>query len=181
MIYVGISVVLGILLMGLAFMMIHIKNTISKEFKYHFEAFKFKINKEGDIIPLLQYDFSKSGIPIIEVKINKNSYKFMLDSGANVNILDKRVFDTLENIETSESSGLTTANGDITGNNIKAKIQFKQKQKKFIEDFEIFDMSGPFDSIESRDGVKINGILGSNFFKTHCWTIDFENLVVWIK
>lgn len=184
--YLGILSIVIIFIIGLAllaFAIQHLRNAIGREFKYHFEAFKFKTIKTGEIIPLIEYDFSKSGMPIIEVKIQGKTHKFMLDSGANINVLDKASFDALDNsnIEKLESKGFTTASGDSTDNVFKANIDFKHKQRKFNETFEILDMSGPFGSIAAKDGVTIQGILGSHFFKTHRWTIDFENLIVWTK
>lgn len=184
--YIGILSIIIIFIIGLAllaFTIQHLRNVIGREFKYHFEAFKFKTIKTGEIIPLLEHDFSKSGMPIIEVKIQGKPHKFMLDSGANINVLDKAAFDALDDssIEKLESKGFTTASGDSTDDVFKANIDFKHKQRKFNETFEILDMSGPFGSIAAKDGVTIQGILGSHFFKTHRWTIDFENLIVWTK
>lgn len=184
--YLGILSIVVIFIIGLAllsFTIQHLRNVIGREFKYHFEAFKFKATKTGEIITLLEHDFSKSGMPIIEVKIQDKTHKFMLDSGANINVLDKAAFDALNDssIEKFESKGFTTASGDSTDNVFKANIDFKHKQRKFNETFEILDMSGPFGSIAAKDGVKIQGILGSHFFKKHRWTIDFENLIVWTK
>ena len=63
----------------------------------------------------------------------------------------------------------------------KVNIDFKQKQRKFNEDFEIRDMSQAFDQIKLKDKVQIDGILGAPFFNKYKWTFDFENLVIWIK
>lgn len=161
----------------------HLTNAISREFKYHFDAFKFKATKTGEVIPLIEYDFSKSGIPTIEVKMQGKTFKFMLDSGANINVFDKSAFDILDssNLDKEASKGFTTASGELQDDIFKSTLEFKHKQRKFNETFEVLDMSGPFNSIEEKDGVKIHGILGSKFFKHYQWTIDFENLVVWIK
>ena len=178
----GVIIVILISVVLVFFMLNHYKGIIDKQFKYHMDSIKYVV-KHDTVIPLLKHDFNKSGMPIIEVKINKVPYKFMLDSGANINVLDKRVFDIL-NIskeDTKKSGGFTTASGELDSNVFKADIGFKYKNTSFKEEFEVIDMSGPFDTIESRDGVKINGILGSTFFNKYKWNIDFENLVVWTK
>lgn len=180
--YLGILIILIIIAVLGYFVIQHFTNSISRQFKYHFDAFKVKTNGQGEMIGLLEHDFSVSGMPIIKVKIDKKEYKLMLDSGANINLLNASVYNALDssNIEKKASRGITSAAGELDLGFV-ANIEFKHKQKKFVESFEILDMEGPFSAIEAKDGVRIDGILGSTFFQKHRWTIDFENLVVWTK
>ena len=126
-------------------------------------------------------DFSKSynskGLPIIPMTINGEEKFFLLDSGANGNHLNKKYFDTLNVVGSSESheiqghSGSSKAQlfeGDICSNGYEFEdVQF------YVMDISTFN--------EHDYGCDIVGILGSPFFNKYKWIIDFDELVVWIN
>ncbi len=179
----GIIIIVTVLAVLGYFLITHLSSNIEKSFKYHFDAFRFKIGFNGEVIPILECDFSKSNMPIIEVLIDKKKCKFLLDSGANINVLDKNIFEKIDNnkIMKTPSEGFTTASGGLESKVFRAEIKFKLEQQIFNEIFEIIDMSAPFGTIKDKDNIELHGILGTGFFQKYQWTIDFENLVVWVK
>lgn len=179
----GVFIVIAVLMMSWAFLITDLNRKFKKEIMFKLDSIEFKNNQVGEKIPMLKEDFNKSGCPLIEIKINENSYKMLLDSGANINIFDYNAFKEFEDSTTdkSESSGFLTASDNISNNVFKSNVTFKIKQKKFTESFEVLDMSGAFNAIENRDGVRIHGVLGSMFFQSHKWSLDFEDLVIWTK
>ena len=179
---IGVVLVISVLIVAWTFLILHLSKNIKKHFKYHIDALEIKINRKGEKFPIIKEDFDKSGIPIIKVKIKGKDYKFMLDSGANVNVIDSRLLEEIkeENTEIQASNGMTVASGDMNAGGV-MPLTFKHKNKTFTEDFELLDMSDAFNSIAQRDGVELHGILGSKFFNKHKWSIDFEDLVIWIK
>lgn len=163
--------------------LVSINKTISKEFKYHFNSLKFTTNNFNETIKINQDSFNKTGMPIIKIKIKNESFNLLIDSGANCNILNLKAFNLVDdnNYSKSHVSNFITASGESENEGFKVNIEFKQKQRKFNEDFEIRDMSQAFDQIKLKDKVQIDGILGAPFFNKYNWTLDFENLVIWIK
>lgn len=181
-------IVINIIMLVLAIslfiiMIIRVEKTISKEFKYYFDSLKFTTNNFNETIKINQDSFNKTGMPIIKIKINNESFNLLIDSGANCNILNLKSFNLIDdnNYSKSNVSKFITASGESENEGFKVNIDFKQKQRKFNEDFEIRDMSQAFDQIKLKDKVQIDGILGAPFFNKYKWTLDFENLVIWIK
>lgn len=171
-----------IIIVLLDFAVKKIVKSIKKEFQYNFNAFKYKYSN-GKIIPLLKQDVFKTGVPIIEVKINNKPYKFILDSGANINLIDATAFADFdsESIIKEKSDGFLTAGEYKEDNIMSAQFDFEIEGVKYSEQFEVADMSASFGSSIIEEGVNIQGILGSVFFNKQRWSIDFENLVIWTK
>lgn len=115
-----------------------------------------------------------NNIPVITIVINKNEYNFLIDSGCNVNILEKSVF--LEQILDTESDN----NNSIIGIQVSAEktyhtnLSFTLQNKEFIEVFEILDASHGFKPIEELYHIPIHGILGCEFFKKYKVILDFN-------
>lgn len=176
-----IFIIIIIVAIGLTgtFMVQHIKQTIDKQFKYYVGSTVYS----GDKLQLDKDVFKKGLMPILTVKINKQPFNLLLDSGANINLLNKSVYDTL-GLDPSlhkPSKGVIAAEGNMKNQEFIAPITFKHINKSFTEDFEIMNMDNAFGAINTKDGIVIHGILGSKFFNKHRWMIDFEELVVWTK
>lgn len=181
-------IIINIILLTIAIslfsmVLVSINKTISREFKYHFNSLKFTTNNFNETIKINQDSFNKTGMPLIKVKIKNESFNLLLDSGANCNILNLDAFkliddNTFNKINVSNFIG---AGGEVNNEGFKVNIEFKQKQRKFNEHFEIRDMSQAFNPIKLKDKIQIDGILGAPFFNSYKWTLDFENLVIWIK
>lgn len=121
--------------------------------------------------------------PLIKVKVNDRICSFLLDTGANVNIINEKVFDEINQDGTfklDKSEGIITGKGMMESPGT-TTLSFKYRTKKFEQEFDVIDMSEAFNGIKEDTGINIDGILGDGFFQEYQWVIDFEKLVTWVR
>lgn len=128
-----------------------------------------------------QQSFDLTGLPIVTLKQGDRKFNFILDTGANNNIIDKRIVETLD----------YTPNKDIQSNlsgleGIKnvvpiCNITFSYKDKEFPFFYLINDMEAIFNDIKQTTGVTLHGILGASFFDKYKYVIDFNELIAYSK
>ncbi len=133
------------------------------------------------IVYPLNYGLSKTGMPLIAVEMEGENLCFLLDTGATLNLLDKRVFEHLNNGKNELSPIETISNFGIDG--IETKVPrieqvFKFENALFKTKFSIFDTSTAFNKVEVESGIQIHGILGNEFLLENEWIIDFEKQAV---
>ena len=127
----------------------------------------------------LNYGLSKTGLPLIVVKIFENDICLMLDTGSNRNIIDQRIYvhfkDRLKQSEISDE--VFTLNGAAAGTTIDVPFCFEEND--YQEPFLCTDNTDAFDKIQEESGIQIHGILGNHFFLKHGWILDFERIEVY--
>ena len=112
----------------------------------------------------LSHGLSKTGLPLIAVEMNDQNICFLLDSGATLNLLDKRVYDYFNKDKLNETKVATKiSNFGIDG--IETEVHrveqnFKFENCLFKAKFSIFDSAAAFDKVEEESGIQIHGILG---------------------
>lgn len=128
--------------------------------------------------------FHKLKVPIIKLKIGGDLRYFLIDSGAESNVLDKAIFEKLPKnsfTKLSEASDITS----IAGNAVETfKISTNLSYKKEVYDnveFNIVDLANVIEVVKSKSNINIVGILGSSFFSTYKWLIDFDERCIWIS
>lgn len=123
-------------------------------------------------------------LPIIALYSNKNTLNFLLDSGSNISHICKEYYDSLGakllgTYEEGEVAGLGATNTgivmcnatleDILGNKYNINLSISDQ------------LSAVTNKIETETGVKIHGLLGTDFLKRYNYVMDFKSLSVYIK
>lgn len=179
MIGLYIWAILILIIIGLGFyyirrsLLIAFKNTINRDISGSVD-----IHKEG---------YNRSKFPIIKAKIRGKYKYFLVDTGANVNILDYNLYQELVNGEIIYSSNtkikitgpgtagepedVSIVTEDVTIKDITIKIEFALN-KAWEEARK---------QVSNSSGLPIIGILGSEFCNDSKWMIDFDNLIIWVK
>lgn len=127
-----------------------------------------------------QQGFDLTELPIVTFNQGKNKYNFILDTGANNNIIDARILDKIKH----EKYNVKTTLMGMEGNNSivdVCTITLSYKDSNFSYGYLIKDMSGPFDLLKKEYGVNIHGILGSKFFHEFQYVLDFAELIAYSK
>lgn len=173
MLILGFSVFLGVPLYKV---FSNIKKVIDRDYIFHMKFVKVK----GDKLEFKR-DFDNHKIPIIKLVFNDIKYNFLVDTGANINLINSSVFDTISEgkIEVKKNGFIQTASKQENTN--KAIIDFKYINKHFTEEFVLMDLDTTFASVLKTDGIQLHGVLGSDFFFKHRWSVDFDNMVIWTK
>lgn len=121
-------------------------------------------------------------LPIIALSNNGNVLNFLIDSGSNISHICAEYYETLDaellgTYEEGEVAGLGATNTgvtmcsttlkDILGNEYKVNLSVSNQ------------LSAVAKSIEASTGVKIHGLLGTDFLKANNYVIDFKALTVY--
>ena len=126
-----------------------------------------------------------SELPIIKVKMFGKDRYFLVDSGANDNVIDERLLFEEEdflNIQSSTRGKFITASMKEAVDTEFIKVDFKIGRDKFIEqEFTLLPLEGLRDSLKQECGKDVIGVLGYSFFKDARWVVDFEQKVIWVK
>lgn len=129
--------------------------------------------------------FKKTKFPMIKLRIRGKYRYFLVDTGANVNLMDLESYGEI----VGDGQVKQVDNGAVAGlgseESVHAAIVEEDiviAREKFTEEFLINDQwKFSREQIVKGSGINVVGILGSGFFERAKWMIDFENLIIWAK
>lgn len=128
---------------------------------------------------------SKISLPAIAFNCNGKELLFILDSGSNGCHINRSVLNELgidtKSIEKKDGveDYVATGNGVATPASEKCDMVLSLGDYKFNVSLNVEELDVAFDYIFKSDGVRIHGILGTNFLRANNWTIDFANEVAY--
>lgn len=112
-------------------------------------------------------------IPIVEKKIDNESYLFVIDSGANISIIDSSFYHDNQNLFQLKDEIDLVFTGLSSQREVKSKIVYTQINNKGT----LFAVSNIYPIIYSLSiyNYKIVGILGSDYLLENKLIIDYNN------
>lgn len=123
-------------------------------------------------------------LPIIALSSKGNVLNFLLDSGSNISHICAEYYEALDaellgTYEDGEVAGLGATNTGITmcESTLKDTLGNKYKVNLSISN----QLSAVAKNIETNTGVKIHGLLGTDFLRKYNYVIDFKSLEVYSK
>ena len=161
----------------------HFRATLHTFTEYNINT--IKKDKQGKIC--FADKFTLAEIPVIQIIIKDKILNFLVDTGANDNLINESVFNELfagEEVEFKLKGDIVGASGAISGvkdTSIEFYIDTPFYIEKFKDTFSVMDFTEAFNGIENNTGVVLSGVLGSNFFKNNQWRIDYSEMVIWLK
>lgn len=119
-------------------------------------------------------------LPVVTFYQGDTKLNFLLDTGANLGILDQNIMSKVEAEGTSRISQITGIGASVSKIPIKS-VTFQYKNNSFTDDFQILDMSNTFSSIKKSTGVSVHGILGTHFMQKYKYVLDFKEMIAYSK
>lgn len=122
--------------------------------------------------------YKLTGIPIITMHSGKRDVNFMVDTGSNNSFIDSNLLQDIDAVElpcVGKVCGLGKKVLETHFYNIKLNLRDKID---FEFEFQAFDFSS---TIPEQEVVKINGILGSDFFDKYKYVIDFKEYIAYTR
>lgn len=112
-------------------------------------------------------------LPVIKVKIGKKRYYFGIDTGAEINVIDKRLRKRFPKEMIVEDFSGVIMGGDskkIQVNNIKVKEMKVGKSYYQNQPFAFADIS----YLQGEDGIQLDGLLGYPFLKEALFSVNYK-------
>lgn len=120
------------------------------------------------------------GLPIVTFYQGENKFNFLLDSGANLSVINEATLESIEHAMLDKKNNLY----GIDGKNIPvsfASIELVYKDKTYTEEFQVMNMQDVIDKVKAESGVNMVGIIGNEFFRRYRYVLDFDELVAYSK
>ena len=128
---------------------------------------------------------SKMELPAIVFNCKGKELLFILDTGSNGCHINKSVINELgvETTKVEQKEGVeslvATGNGVSAPSTEKCDLDLSLGEYEFNVPFSVDELDDAFDFVFRCEGVRIHGILGTNFLQSNNWTIDFANKVAY--
>lgn len=124
--------------------------------------------------------FALTQLPIISLYQGDKVLNFLLDTGSNDSIIDSNVLKDIEHTMSDEKSSLYGLEGNAQEVG-KCSITLSYQGLDYPYEYIVCDMTGPFSKIKAESGVILHGLIGSKFFNTYKYVLDFESLIAYSK
>lgn len=119
-------------------------------------------------------------LPIVTFYNGSTKLNFLLDTGANLCVINSRLIDSLNYKKLDEKGSVFGMEGNSVDIDY-ISMDFTYNSKSYSSSFQVIDMQEAFDRIKQESGVTIHGILGSKFFEEYKYVLDFKELIAYTK
>lgn len=115
------------------------------------------------------------GLPLIPIKAQAQYLCFLLDTGSNINVLDKKVAEFFQLSGRTAQQQQFGIDGTLQTTDV-VEMTFSLEEREYKADFSVMDLSSAFGKVEEESGIQIHGLLGCSFMEQQKWVLDFEKL-----
>ena len=117
------------------------------------------------------------GLPLLIVKAQAKNLCFLLDTGSNINVLDRRVAEFFQLSGETAKQRQFGIDGELQTTDI-VDLAFSLEEQEYKANFSVMDLSSAFGKLEEESGIQIHGLLGCSFMEQQKWILNFENLIL---
>ena len=124
--------------------------------------------------------FDLTNLPIVTFYQGNNRFNFLLDTGSNKCVINKAILDQIKHEKVESNETLMGMEGSKV-NVDKCMITLYFNGGEYTFEYLINDLSQAFDNIKMETGVRLHGIIGSEFFNKFKYVLDFAELIAYSK
>lgn len=118
------------------------------------------------------------GLPLLIVKAQAKNLCFLLDTGSNINVLDRRVAEFFQLSGGTDKQRQFGIDGELQTTDV-VELDFSLEEQEYKANFSVMDLSSAFGKVEEESGIQIHGLLGCSFMEQQKWILDFEKLCLY--
>ena len=118
------------------------------------------------------------GLPLLIVQAQAKNLCFLLDTGSNINVLDRRVAEFFQLSGGTAIQRQFGIDGELRTTDI-VELAFSLEEQEYKANFSVMDLSSAFGKVEEESGIQIHGLLGCSFMEQQKWILDFEKLCLY--
>ena len=115
-----------------------------------------RLNENNKI--LLQQSLIQVGLPLLIVKAQAKNLCFLLDTGSNINVLDKRVAEFFQLSGGTAQQQQFGIDGTLQTTDV-VEMTFSLEEREYKADFSVMDLSSAFGKVEEESAYRF----------TVCW------------
>lgn len=119
------------------------------------------------------------GIPVVTFIVEGHKLHFILDTGANKSVLNKKIADKLNTTKEGKAQVIGIEGAAKYGYHTTVSLEYKEKF--YQERFQVIDLTDSFKEIKKKSGVTLHGILGSGFMEKYKYVLDFKEMIAYSK
>jgi len=140
-----------------------------------------KIKKQNKYSICFKDNFNITKLPIIKATIFGEDVYMLLDSGASDNCISRSFCDKHKDLLKNTGKTSTITGHEVVVDSYETYININISGVLEQEcSFDVINLN-TFEQLNNAYGVNIVGILSGQFFNKNKWSLDFDELVVWVK
>lgn len=118
-------------------------------------------------------------LPIVSLTNNGQTFKFLIDTGATLSVIDSNILDKLNYSKLDIKGNAYGIDGNIVNVDYVA-MTLSHGDTKFVEQFQVMRLDA-FDNLRETDNIDLAGILGGTFLKRYNFVVDYKELIAYTK
>lgn len=119
-------------------------------------------------------------LPVVTFFQGDKKFNFLLDTGSNNCVIDKKVLRKIDHKMTDIHGTLFGMEGNTSNTGV-CLITLTFNKKDYTYGYLIKDMGRSFNLIKKETGVTLHGVLGAGFFNEFKYILDFDKLIAYSK
>ena len=142
-----------------------------------YTTYRFIIKSSNKNTISFEESFKVLPLPVVTFRNNGKELNFLVDSGATDSVISKCYMGDLNYTNKQGKGSVFGMEGNAQEvSYINTELEYKDH--KFVNTFQVVDLSNSFNMIEKEYGVKLHGVLGSDFLNNNECITNYINKIV---